>query len=393
MMRDFYLWANSYCKISCEQMKYIREIYHDCFNDTCQISAFLEKITTDDRMPPKIKNKIEKYSSFLSNLVDLKHEMNKRNISFITIDDSVYPESLRQIYDPPYVLYYRGDINVISDMHKKIAIVGSRKGTEYGKNATKYFSSSLSKCGFIIVSGMAKNIDYYAHKYCVDSGGRTIAVLGTNIDKIYPLENKALYSEIIESGGLILSEHNFDEATQAYHFAVRNRIISGLCSGVIVVEAEEKSGALITADCALQQDRNVYAVPGSIFSSLSNGCNELIAQGAKSVRKVENILEDYEIFEKKEELFIEKNKLFLKNSGNTNTSCDNILLDDISEEVISIEERTIFDIISSRGAIDIEQISLISGYNISDVTYIVEKLLILDLVVEQGFNRYAPNIL
>ncbi|MDY5964054.1 MAG: hypothetical protein SPJ36_03205, partial [Peptostreptococcus porci] len=115
--------------------------------------------------------------------------------------------------------------------------------------------------------------------------------------------------------------------------------------------------------------------------------------GAKSVRKVENILEDYEIFEKKEELFIEKNKLFLKNSGNTNTSCDNILLDDISEEVISIEERTIFDIISSRGAIDIEQISLISGYNISDVTYIVEKLLILDLVVEQGFNRYAPNIL
>lgn len=393
MDRDFYLWANSVCEISCEAMKYIRKNYNDFYNNSSNKSEFFEILSRDQCLTNKVRKRIEDYSNYIDELNNIKFEMNKRNISFITIEEEEYPYCLREIYDPPYILYYYGNIKILKDDYKKIAIVGSRKGTDYGKNATKYFSSSLTNNGFIIVSGLAKNIDSLAHRYCIDTGGKTIAILGTCIDKIYPSSNTKLFKEIIDTDGLIISEHNYNAVTKPYHFALRNRLISGICLGVLVVEAEEKSGALITVDCALQQDRNVYSIPGSIFSSMSRGCNLIISQGAKLVQNVENILEDYEIFDKNKHAFDEKNKLFSKNSGNVSISCDNILHDDSIKLDISNEEKEILDIISSNGAINIEQLSLITGYDISDITYFIGKLCMMNLIVEQGFNIYAPNIL
>lgn len=311
--------------------------------------------------------------------------MKIRNIKYITIDDVEYPDSLRDIYDPPQVLFYFGNIELLNSDNMKFAIVGSRKGGDYGHNVTKYFSKSLAEKGVIIVSGLAKNIDSYAHRYCIEGKSKTIAVLGTQIDRIYPKSNSRLAKEIIDTGGLIISEYNFNAVTKPFNFAIRNRIISGISEGVLVTEAEEKSGTLITIDCALQQGKNVYAVPGSIFSTLSKGCNNAISQGAKPVQNVEDILEDYEIIYK-------FNKIFSENSRNNISNYVNIVLGNYKDVDLSEKEMIIMDLLLKKGAVDVEKIIELTALKVSDVSFCIEKLSMLDLVVEQGINVYAPNI-
>lgn len=211
-------------------------------------------------------------------------------IEEISIENKEYPKQLRGIYDAPLKLYVLGNKEILKQ--PGIAIVGSRKATEYGKKVAQQFSKDLSQNGINIISGLALGIDTCAHLGTLypDSIGKTIAVLGSGLDEIYPKQNVELAKQIIKCGGCIITEYPLGTKPEKVHFPQRNRIISGLSKGVLIVEASEKSGSLITADFALDQGREVFAVPGNILSYSAVGTNNLIKQGAKLVTSYEDIL-------------------------------------------------------------------------------------------------------
>lgn len=205
--------------------------------------------------------------------------------------DKDWPKLLSQISDHPKKLYCQGNLNLLKKTC--FAVVGTRKLTSYGKEATQNIVQGLVQAGFVIVSGLALGIDAVAHQTTLDCGGKTIAVLGTPLNQIYPPENSKLFHSILKNDGLIISEYPFGYPGLRINFALRDRLISGLSKGVLVIEAPEKSGALITAQCALDQNRDVFAVPGNIFSSNSIGPNSLIKKGAKLVTSAQDILDEY----------------------------------------------------------------------------------------------------
>ncbi len=226
------------------------------------------------------------------NEIELDAEMarlDKEGIGYITYHEPSYPEPLKDIFDPPPGLFYKG--NLISQDNTAIALVGSRRPTHYGKSVAEKVAAELAESGLTVVSGLARGIDSSAHRGALKAGGRTIAVLGNGIDVVYPGENRALQDNISLSGAVI-SEYPLGSPPEAWHFPVRNRIISGLSRAIVVIEASERSGALITADCALEQGREVLAVPGNINSPVSKGTNRLIKQGACLFEKVEDIFEE-----------------------------------------------------------------------------------------------------
>ena len=207
----------------------------------------------------------------------------------MTFQDNHYPENLKAIPDAPVLLYIKGEIKKENNL--AIAMVGSRRASFYGLSIAEKLAGQLSELGITIISGMAKGIDAIAHKGALKAKGSTIAVLGNGLSKVYPPENKKLFDEIINSGAVI-SEFPMTTPPAAYNFPRRNRIISGLSLGVVVVEASNKSGALITSRFALEQGREVFAVPGKVDSPNSQGVHNLIKQGAKLVSNVEDILEE-----------------------------------------------------------------------------------------------------
>lgn len=213
-------------------------------------------------------------------------------IEEISIESEDYPKQLKEIFDAPLKIYVLGNKEILKQ--NSIAIVGSRNATEYGKKVALKFSKELSEKGINIISGLAIGIDTYAHLGTLQntSKGKTIAVLGSGLDEIYPKANTELAKKILKSGGCIISEYPLGTKPEKMHFPQRNRIISGLSKGVLVVEASEKSGALITADFALEQGREVFAVPGNISSITSIGTNNLIVEGAKMVRNCADILNE-----------------------------------------------------------------------------------------------------
>lgn len=201
----------------------------------------------------------------------------KNNVMFININDKDYPEELKLIDEPPYGLFYKGNINCLKS--KKVAFVGSRNCTNYGIEVTKILTKELISYSISIISGGARGIDSIAHNIAVNEGGSTVIVLGCGIDIIYPSSNASLYKKAIDKG-LILTEFLPKTPPMGYNFPRRNRIISGLSQVVLIIEAAKKSGSLITASYALEQGKDVMAVPGSIFSKESEGCNLIIADGA-----------------------------------------------------------------------------------------------------------------
>lgn len=213
----------------------------------------------------------------------------KNDIKMINILDKNYPSKLKSIYAPPITLFAKGDISLL-DL-KSIAIVGSREPSKYGTCVAKKFSSELSKNGIIVISGLARGVDTFAHLGALSTEGKTIAVLGSGIDVVYPKENAKYYKEISEKG-LIISEYIVGTSPKSENFPQRNRIISGLSDGVLVVEAKKNSGTMITTDFALEQGKELYVIPGNITSSTSVGTNNLIKEGAKLVTDVYEILED-----------------------------------------------------------------------------------------------------
>jgi len=229
---------------------------------------------------------------------DTLKNLNQENINFITYKNKSYPELLKEIPTPPYLLYYKGNItNLNNSSFNRLAIVGARKHSHYAEKIITSFMAELIANKIVIVSGLALGIDTLAHQEALENQGLTIAVLGTGLDNnnLYPKENCELADKIINLGGLLVSEFPPGTKPLKQNFPQRNRIISGLCQATLVIEAQEKSGSLITAHYALDQNREVLAIPGNIFSDFSNGTNNLIKAGAKTVLRTEDILEVFKI--------------------------------------------------------------------------------------------------
>ena len=216
--------------------------------------------------------------------------MQKAGITFLTCQDPEYPPRLQQIFDPPALLWVRGDTSLLSK--PAIAVVGTRHPTPYGTGMAEMLSRDLAARGMVILSGMARGVDTAAHKGALAANGKTIAVWGTGLDIIYPKENKSLAEQIIATGGAIVSEFPMGTFPSPQNFPKRNRILSGMSIGVLVVEAGEHSGTRVTARCALEQDRDVFAVPGNVTTRNAWGPNTLIKQGAKLVATWEDVWEE-----------------------------------------------------------------------------------------------------
>jgi DNA processing protein len=224
----------------------------------------------------------------LRNAEILIEQANKEHITLLTLSDSNYPYYLKQIFAPPPLLFVKGDLTLFTK--HAVSIVGTRTPTQYGRAATQQIVKGLVKNNLVVVSGLARGIDTVAHSTTLDMCGATIAVLGSGIDVIYPKTNCDLADRIVERG-ILVSEFNPGTPPEAYNFPRRNRIISGLSAAVVVVEAGERSGSLITADYALQQGREVFSVPGPVTSPLSNGTFKLLRDGATPARSGEEIAE------------------------------------------------------------------------------------------------------
>lgn len=294
-------------------------------------------------------------------------DLESRGIFYYSIDDSNYPHILKNIPDPPLGIYVKGKVSALDK--RFLAIVGTRRCSEYGRRAARKLAEELSYKGFGIISGLAQGIDTEAHKATIEAEGMTAAVVAHGLDLCYPASNEKLM-DMIEEKGVIVSEHPPGRKPIPGLFPARNRIISGLSEGVIIIEAGEKSGALITADLALEQGKEVFAVPGSIFSSNSKGAHHLIQQGAKLVMNVDDILNELD------------ESLFHKCSHR----CSNELLKykDKIIDGLAIEENLVYDCIS----FDPSHIDVLS----SKIHYPINKLQgILTLLELKGLIQQLPG--
>ena len=267
------------------------------------------------------------------------------NYNFITINDDVYPECLKEISNPPLKLYYKGNLDLLKE-ERLIAVVGTRNPSSYGKLCCEYMVKKMTSANITIVSGFAKGIDSIAHKTSLLTEGKTIAVIASGLDIVYPASNLSLYREI-EEKGLILSEYEAGVKPFKSNFPQRNRIIAGLSRGTIVVESKDRGGSLITADLALEFNRDVYAVPGDVFSEYSKGCNNLIRDSkAKSLSNINELLEDYSwnIEEKNENNKYTKNQLLILNSLSSEKNLDNILIETKIEQTEILAELMALEI-------------------------------------------------
>lgn len=224
------------------------------------------------------------------------HRADRFGVSIIPWNDKRYPELLKNIYNPPVVLYVRGDFGIIHTLG--IAIVGSRAATTYGLKIARQLAGDLARAGVSVVSGLALGIDTAAHQGALDVEGKTVAVMGCGLDICYPQRNDKLAEQIAQNGALV-SEYPFGTKPEAFRFPARNRIINGLANGVVVVEAATRSGSLITASLALDEGREVFAVPGRVDSYKSAGTHKLLQQGAKLVYKADDILEELPVATRK----------------------------------------------------------------------------------------------
>ena len=228
-----------------------------------------------------------------TDFTSLELQYRKENIHFLMYEDVLYPKRLKEIYLPPVVLFYKGRLELFNRL--SIGIVGARNHTEYSKEALEYLLPDILERKVSIISGLARGVDSLAHQLTLDLNGETIAVIGNGINICYPKENQSLY-DAIGKKGLILSEYPLDSPPLKFHFPYRNRIIAGLSHGLCVIEAKLHSGSLITANVALSENRQVFALPGNITSEYSKGTNELITAGAFPIRNANDILDSLHYF-------------------------------------------------------------------------------------------------
>ena len=268
--------------------------------------------------------------------------------NYFTIEDDIYPQCLKEISNPPLKLYYKGNLDLLKD-ERLIAVVGTRNPSSYGKLCCEYMVKKMTSANITIVSGFAKGIDSIAHKTSLLAGGKTIAVIASGLDIVYPASNLSLYREI-EEKGLILSEYEAGVKPFKFNFPQRNWIIAGLSKGTIVVESKDRGGSLITADLALEFNRDVYAVPGDVFSEYSKGCNNLIRDSkAKSLSNINELLDDYswKIEEKNINNKYTQNQLLILNSLSSEKNLDNILMETKIEQTEILAELMTLEIMGA----------------------------------------------
>lgn len=286
----------------------------------------------------------------------------KFEIKFISILDDDYPNLLRNIYDPPPFLYYRGNLRK-DDLRRTMAIVGTRKASPYGKQMTQEIGEKLVQAGFTIVSGLAYGIDSIAHMSALNQGGKTIAVMGTGVDQIYPPENREIADEIIKTGAII-SEYVPGSKAEKWNFPTRNRIISGLSLGCFIIEGSRKSGALLTAKFAMDQNRDVFALPGDINRPQAEGPNYLIKLGAKIVTCAQDILEEYDL------VLDEQTRLF---------------------PVLCEQEDKIYQILlNNKPEIQFDNLLIKSGMNIGELSSILLNLELKNVIKKVPGNKIVP---
>ncbi|HSQ90287.1 DNA-processing protein DprA [Romboutsia sp.] len=363
--RDAYLWLNSINGIS---NKTIDIIKNNIINIEELIKLSDREIHSLKNINSNIKENIVKYKS-LAYLDSIKEKLNKEKINYICIEEKGYPNNLKYIHDAPNILFYKGDISIVNK-NIGLAVVGSRKATRYGINCATSISKNLSNLGINIISGLAIGIDSYAHIGCMEGYGKTIAVLGSCVHNILPKKNIYLANKILENGGLIISDYNINSKVFPSNYANRNRIISGISEGIIVVEAAKKSGALITVEFGLEQGKNIFAVPGNINSCMSEGCHKIIKEGAKLINNIEDILNEYKIIniECKENL----------------KKYDNI---NLSQESIQIIHT-----IKKQGVLHIDEICDNTRMEIKSVNTILSELVLKDVLVEMNNKTYSLNV-
>ena len=314
-----------------------------------------------------IKENLVKYISHF-NLNEIKEKLYKNSIEYICIEDEEYPNKLRNIYNPPLILFYKGDLSIINN-NLNIAMVGSRKPTPYGIDCAQKISYELSQRNITIISGLAFGIDSCSHRGCMKGNGKTIAVLASSLENITPRSNEKLANEILEDGGLLISEYNVGHIVTRGCFPSRNRILSGISDGIIVVEAAQKSGALITADLGMEQGKNIFAIPGNIYSDMSRGCHKIIKEGAKLVENIEDILEEY----------------------NNSAFNNNEISIEYDIKGLSDESKKIMEAIKRQGILQIDEICDNTDMDIKIVNSIINELLLKDLVVEMNNKMYSIN--
>jgi DNA processing protein len=271
--------------LGCVNFKKLAEHFDD---PTVAFSAPAEALAKIQGLDPNVIDGLHRFSAWAEMEAEVRRAENAA-IRIVPFTDPIYPARLRLIADPPPFLYVKGEIR--DQDERAVAVVGSRSASDYGRRVARDLCRGLASLGFTVVSGMARGIDGAAHEAALHAGGRTLAVLGSGVDRAYPREHEGLYQRISESGA-VLSEFPLGTGPVAFNFPVRNRLISGLSLGVVVVEATEKSGSLITASLALEQGREVFAVPGEAGASRSRGTHRLIRQGAKLVETVNDIVEE-----------------------------------------------------------------------------------------------------
>lgn len=253
------------------------------------LSASRQALMSVDGVGDKASAQILQWNKIIELDAELRR-IEKFRCTILIQDDESYPSLLRQIYDPPHVLYVKGVVSEIDNC--SIAIVGTRQSTLYGRQMAQKLAGQLAASGVTVVSGGARGIDSASHEGALSSGGRTIAVLGTGIDIVYPAENASLFQRISE-GGAVVTQFPFGRKGSKYSFPIRNRIVAGMTQGTLVVEANRSSGALITANLAADYGRTVYAVPGRIDSPRSAGCHDLIKDGAQLCESAEDVLSEF----------------------------------------------------------------------------------------------------
>ena len=334
-----------------------------------------------------LRIKPETIESILKNEFSEKAVQELENVKqlggdILILDDGSYPALLREIADPPITLYVKGDWQACFDL-PCVAVIGSRMCSTYGENAAEMLARDLASRGICIVSGLARGIDAAAHKGAIRGGGKTIAVMGTGIDNVYPRDNTRLVREILESGGCLVSQFPLGTPPLKDNFPYRNRIISGLSLGVLIIEASERSGSLITARLAAEQDREVMAVPGNITSGNSYGTNYLIKSGAKLVQQWQDVVA---------ELPSEIAASILPPKIDQPTNGHSSRQQELMPADLNDNERRIWPLLPADDAIHIDVLLESSGLSFGDLNSALVALDIRDLIRVLPGKHYARRI-
>ncbi len=354
----YWFWLCNIERIGIKKMEALISYYgspYNVFMDKNIDQRMIEGITKAELL--NIKN-----SKDLIKIKESYAKLKSKDVYFVTKDDYLYPEKLRHIYNSPYGLYVKGKLPEKDDI--VIAVVGARNCSDYGREVARYLTYELSKMGIQIISGLALGIDGYAHEGVIKAGGITYGVLGCGIDICYPKENLTYYMDMQRKGGII-SEYGLGVSPKPGFFPMRNRIISGMSDGILVIEAKEKSGSLITVDIGLDQGKTIYAVPGRVSDELSFGCNNLIKMGAKLVTSPKDIIEDFSV-------------------NYVNTQKDNEKIDNLLET----NEKIVYASLSLQGK-HINEIACETNISIIELTNILINLEIKNYIKEIRNNYYV----